>query len=356
MTRVRWSVLLVLVAGCTALKPGTDRGDGSLPGADAGDAGRRRDAGERVDSGPFDGGDGGETDPDSGPDGGSDSCPDPTFSCGPTVPSGWNGPIILISGDGSGTPPACPSTAPVNAFTTRSGLDAPPAVCGCACAAPSASDMSCGAVVLTSTSSCTVGGTERAIVAQGACFEISALPTTGWWRAFNSTFSASGTCAPQPSIEVPRLSWAASHRGCGFGTPASCGSEGVCVPPRAAGERLCVHVEGDATCPSEFPDRIATAETVDDGRSCSACSCGSITGSCAGAIRVVSGCSGTTSLLATIPVGGCVEARSLGPSPTQLVSGGFTPSGTCSPSTVGSVGAALPRVLRTVCCVSPEPE
>ena len=272
------------------------------------------------------------------------------FQCTAPAPPGWNGPVVFISGPGSDAAPVCPGAAPATEFETRSGADARAASCGCTCDEPDASQLSCGAVTVRTASNCIIfGGTVVTTVGEGQCVATGGLPSTGSWKASSSTFSATGNCTPNPTETVPPVTYAMSHRGCGFGAPVACGA-GVCSPDiSGASARLCVWVDGDATCPAgTYSDRITTAEDVTDTRGCSECTCGAIAGSCEGEINVVSGCGGLPLLRAQIPVGGCVAA-SLEPLPHNL-SGSFSATASCPASRTGPTGGTEPVNVRTVCC------
>lgn len=363
MTRSGLALLAICaLAGCSVVLDPSRHQDG------AGDVdGGTRDAGGGDDGGggPADGGssdggggDAGGDDDGGGPDdGGTDAgppCPG-ALTCEPAAPLGWNGPIVLVTGAGDAAPPGCPAMAPVTAFTARSGLDAPDATCGCTCTPPSAGQMSCGSAQVTSHTQmgCITVGINRGSVANGGCMQLSSLPDTGYWSVSMPSFSTSASgCTPAPEVTVPAPSWNASHRGCGFGTPTSCGSEQVCVPPRADGERLCVWVEGDSACPAAFPARVETAEDVTDTRTCSECTCGSITGSCGGSVSLASGCGGGGShvLYARLNVSSCAAAVA-GTPPSAYASGSYTPTASCPPSTPAPTGSTSLTTPRTVCCV-----
>ncbi len=358
-------MLSATIMGCSlALAPSRHQTGGDVdaaatdagPEGDAGpghDAGPTPDAGPDHDAAPDDAGPDHDAAPDDAgsTDAGSDAGPScPTdLVCAPAAPAGWTGPIVLVSGSGAAAAPACPGGAPATAFTTRSGLTAADATCGCSCAAPPSGTMSCGTGTLrTSGSMCLTIGSTIATFANGECRSLPGLPSSGNWTLSRPAFTSTGACAPSPATTVPPVVWDASHRACGFGTPTACGASSVCVPSRAAGQRLCVYVDGDAACPSGFPDLVSTADDATDTRGCSACTCGSVSGSCGGAVDIANGCPGTI-LTARVSVAGCVAA-----SPTTGVSGTatFTASGACPPSSPAPTGGVVPTTPRTVCCAA----
>jgi hypothetical protein len=108
-----------------------------------------------------------------------------------------------------------------------------------------------------------------------------------------------------------------------------------------------VYVDGDATCPAGFTERLDTAEDATDTRACSACTCGSLAGTCTGRIDIVDRCSGLPILYASVAFGGCTPAAAYA---SPRASGNYTPNGSCPPSSVSPTGAATPTAVRTVCC------
>ncbi len=286
-----------------------------------------------------------DTGPDAGSDGGA-ACP-ADLECAPAAPAGWSGPVVLVSGAGDAAPPACPSTAPSTAFATRSGASAAPTTCNCSCTPP-ATGLTCGSATLgRSTSSCLTIPTAIATLADGECRGVT-MPNTGGWTVSRPPFSAPGTsCTAVPATVIPPVTWTASHRGCGFGTPTSCGAAAACAPTRLTGQRLCVYVDGEASCPSSFPDQLSTAEDVTDTRGCAACSCGGVTGMCSGSVTLTNGCPGTL-FVSEVSVAGCTAAFSTsGVSATA----DYTATASCPPNAPSPTGTTVPTTTRTVCCL-----
>lgn len=334
------------VAGCSlVVDPGPLQGgppaDDDAGSDDAGHEDAGRDAGQ--DAGQDAGHDAGRTEPI---DGGTCAAP---FTCRAAVPPGWTGPIVLVSGPGDETAPICPGTAPTTAFETLSGWSGEPATCRCTCAEPAAHQLTCSAATLRTSSTCS-GGSSHTTVTANQCKSISALPSTGSWLASAVSFTGTGTCAPQPSVATSPVEWAQAHRGCTSGPAIACDG-GICAPPIEEGQRLCVYIDGEASCPLGFPDRVLTAEDVLDERGCSECTCGVVVGSCTGSLQIASACSGTPLLHASIPLGGCTSAGTA--AGTHHVRGAFSASGSCPAGTVFPEGELIPQQVRTVCCATP---
>lgn len=130
--------------------------------------------------------------------------------------------------------------------------------------------------------------------------------------------------------------------------------EGVCVPETSA---RCIFREGEHACPADYPSANALFQSVVDTRSCSACTCGSASGSCPDAI--VEFRNPDDDLLYVLPSATCL------PMPVgdtcgagmdlictedyvELFPGAATASCTASASTLA--GAAIAADPVTVCC------
>ena len=316
------SASVAVAAGCSLIT--TPRAEFSVPDSGAQLDGALRDAGDaRV----------------------PESCDDPDSRCGPPVPAGWFGPVVVVTGSGDGEAPRCPSVAPTSEFTARSGLTAEPAECGCGCADPGEGAMGCSNVNISP--SCTLSINHVSVPA-GGCTTHASTASDAPWRGAESTFMALGECDPEPTVSIPPPRWSASHRACSFGEAVPCPG-GLCAPTLADNERLCIFVDGDvSTCPAGFPLLLITAEGVDDGRGRSACACGPPEGTCDGYVQRVSACGSLALLYDTIPLGAC--ATTIGPQDAGGVAGVFSPTGSCAPQPVSPTGTATLARVRTVCC------
>lgn len=342
MTRFRFALLAscLLAAGCSlVLDPSAhQKGDGQL------DAGAQ-DAAPGPDGGDEDGGgdslDGGS---DAGP-----SCPE-SLICEPGAPPGWNGPIVLVTGAADAPPPSCPATVPVTAFTALSGLEAPEATCGCACTPPPSGQLNCVSAGLTGhgSSACSAPGWDLGNISNAQCTNLNPVNVASVSLSRPSLSTSAPGCTPMPEVAMSPPSWGASHRACTFGAPTSCGSEQVCMPPRANGERLCIWVEGASECPAAFPARLETGEDVDDRRGCSPCTCGPIEGRCDGHVTIANDCSTPMGAARDVDVGGCHTFFTMPATPRVYAR--FTPTASCPPNAPTPTGEVVPTTQRTVCC------
>ena len=168
-----------------------------------------------------------------------------------------------------------------------------------------------------------------------------------------SEWSASTGCAPQPSVNVPAVTWDNAHVACDL--PTSCQTNGKCVEGLETGQELCVYVSGNAQCPAGFPNPIDTWQDATDTRDCSTCSCGNPSGTCSGNVTFSEvDCLSFRTELANLSLASCTSTPSLsaldGVATTGLF-GNFAPSGgSCTPSTSTPQGTVTGTGQRTVCC------
>lgn len=282
------------------------------------------------------------------------SC-DGNFACVPAVPAGWTGPLELYSG--SQSPPACTTdfAQSVGGFDL---LQAPPAMCGCACGA---STITCKPPVMDFFNSMTCGSS----VACASVFLTPGQCTTVDERSacnvplMDITLLPGGQsmsdCAPQGTVAVPAYTWGLQARGCESTiAPAQvdCGSGQICAPKPEAGfdHQLCVGHAGDVACPGGgYGVKHRFFTSVVDTRACSACTCGPPSGgSCDFSVTSFTSsdltCSG-----GAITYGSSTKCAGVAqPADFRLTM--FPTNGSCGPSTSAPTGTATPTGPVTVCC------
>ncbi len=330
---------------------------GDRDAAQGHDGGSGRDAGSSRDAASGEAGTGEAGTLDAG-----SACPS-LFECAPAMPPpGWNGPVVLLTGPGDGSPPSCPTNAPfMDGPIVYSGLMADPATCTCSCAPPSPVG-SCGSATLQNKSSmCSLvsGLTDVATIANGMCGLVG-LASTGNWTLRPPAFTpSSGTCTPNHTTTKPPVGWSASYRPCGFDT-RSCGASSICVPTRDAGRQLCIYVDGDATCPAAFGTKLVTTKHVDpvtdlqDTRDCSTCSCGAVGGSCTGFVDI-SADSGNGCLeigTEVKHVSGCTPAVAISPPNDYYAHVDYAPDAGCPADGGMPQGMVTLTTQQTFCCTS----
>lgn len=352
-----------LDAGDVHDAPNFDAGDahdaGSLDAANlaAGDARDARDANDVDARPPFDA---------SGD--GSDAAPahcGGAFACAPLVPTGWAGPFELSSGMVASL--GCGASFSGAILNGNAGLTAPPAACGCSCAAAPA--MPCPPAVIdfyASSLACSaMGATPCATTTlnPGVCTTADALATcdagvAGVVMNVPASTPTQGTCTPLPKVTVPPYTWTTSAHACGSSgalDPADCPAGNVCAPSPAAPflASLCVEQAGDVACPTPDPSTGYSVKHVfyggvDDQRGCSACTCAPVVGTCSVSVdqygSTDGGCSGMPVIY---QAGHCQPVQQ----PADLELALTASLGSCASTLTTPTGTASPVKPMTFCCL-----
>lgn len=288
----------------------------------------------------------------SGSGGTTGNCASLGKQCVPALPSGWLGPVTLASS--AGTPLACGSDYPNQTTTTEllGNLVAPPATCGCTCKNPVIAICSTATLTRYGGNFCTGTGTVVETLVKGAVCTPADVPVTSNSVRVSGNF-ISGSCQPQPTVQVPPANWGMLGRACsGASTAGTCAGGEICVPPPPATTKACVYHDGDVACPTGYANKQLFYDGFDDTRSCTACKCGTATGSCIGA--------GTVSLHNTADCSDAGTPYDLGacapsvPATHAKFNDGPASNITC-PIMAGSgtpTGSALPKTPVTFCCLN----
>ncbi|HEX6276461.1 MAG TPA: hypothetical protein VFZ53_25645 [Polyangiaceae bacterium] len=286
-----------------------------------------------------------------------DECPcavDGEHVCVDDAPTDWEGPMAIATAAATASSPSCTGTGYERQVLTMFGaVDMGSAMCGCACSPPGS--MSCGPVnIQAGTSSCiqlqTVVGPAEYSLNAGTCQNVNG----GGWNFYpTSAFSSSGSCTPQPSSNFTRARFTRRVTGCetNTGSAAGCAAASQCVPTLDNPlEKFCIYRAGAVACPSgPYTERTVYSDTVDDPRSCSACTCGSATGQCTGSVNFVrSPCPGMV-LSNAVALGSCENVYDGG---LALAASAGTPMpvGSCPPSASNVQGSVTTTGDTTVCC------
>jgi hypothetical protein len=316
---------------------------------------------------------------------GPDGIPDPCHDQGPVVDAGlecpvgkyihwrapWLDPMLLWSGPADQVP-ECPLGSVSIAYEGRTDLVAPPTCEACTCQSPT------GSCALPSTLAvqadvCGPQGTpplywNAPASWDGLCDGTTQVPTG---KAYSVkidplTMTENG-CAPGPTLpaKVVSLYWNTFARGCDVVIPKGPTPRSLCLPdgPVQPGFKLCIFLAGENACPDDTPDSVFTEQHifyqgVEDNRQCSACDCGSPTGSaCTATISIYKGndltCNGSTVTQTTISSVGpvCLDialpGQSLGSK--SIDSKVYLPS-TCAPIGGDESGSAIKTQPATLCC------
>jgi hypothetical protein len=287
-------------------------------------------------------------DPDSTSGSGAAPCADTCVA----KPDGWNGPVAVLRTDETEESPACPDAYPRHALSDRfSELEAPSAACGCMC---EPADVTCPEHLMLS-----FHGDDAACGSPGVTYPVSTscnsgpLGQVGHWLAPFVQIEG-GSCTPMPTVGVPPPRFYTRWTMCG-GEPlaGTCAGDELCLPsPAPFEERLCVWSDGEHECPSEeFSVRELVWDGVDDQRGCDECTCGTMTGTCGGGIRLwgLNVCpEGGIQDILTTSAGDC---ESYDPQSAKLLDE-LEPRDdlACPPSAPSPIGEAVPTGTITVCC------
>ncbi|MBW2456299.1 MAG: hypothetical protein JRI68_17400 [Deltaproteobacteria bacterium] len=368
---------LLTAAGCNALLDidHIDFGDGPAGGAGGGTGGAGASSGtggttSSTSSGGGTGGTGG-----SGGDGGAPAedctngvddngdnlvdCADPICNdhmcVDQTIPSSWNGPIVLYVGTSA---PNCAGVWPTTAITGFSGtLSAPPATCtNCNCGSVQGTTCPPGDVLLWINATCT--GTQDQIHTVSASNTCEAIPnaTLGFLSAAAAPVTPTGgSCsATGGSATVPPASFSADALLCAGATlGAGCSGTEACTPPPGSAFEtgICIFRNGNRTCDPPFSVKHIIYTGVNDWRGCSNCSCSSPSGvSCNSTTDLFEGTTNATCLNAPVTAthgGGCEPVTAAG---SMRFLPGTASGGSCSPSGGNPSGSASEDGLTTVCC------
>jgi hypothetical protein len=273
------------------------------------------------------------------------------FECVPAVPSGWTGPLELYLG--ASAAPSCPAVA-TDVFDGMDGLNAPAATCGCACGSP---EITCSVEMNTyDVSPCATSCASTAIVS-GTCFTTAKCAGSSGLTAYQTLTveNSDGKCAPQATTTSTPPSWSDYARACAplvMPGQLDCPTGQVCTrkPVEAQFEAgVCIMQSGNQTCPTGYGVSHVEYTDVDDGRGCSACTCGdppSIT--CSATLEGYMTTNGTCSAGAityTPPVA-CVPTSDMADMQVVVTSS----SGQCAASAVSATGTATPTAPSTLCC------
>jgi hypothetical protein len=224
---------------------------------------------------------GGTTEPPTSTGGASttpESCDCGSPECGegvcvPAVPSGWYGPILLFHG-APALAPEC--TGYLNKTVFEGGTVPLQERLRCsACTCQETSGAECAALVTTySDASCTTQTSAGNVTA--ACKMAS--PQALYFKAEKVESRAS--CLPSGGTQPPTWEWDA--RGCAPSEPQSggCQEGAICMPQPTGGfeDTHCVYLEGDQTCPAEYPTKRSYLTRMVDERQCPSCSCKPVDG------------------------------------------------------------------------------
>lgn len=316
-----------------------------------------------------------------GPDGKPDFChrrdpPDTGSVCTTgvclSVPTYWNGPLLLWSGL-AGQAPECPSGPTGLAWQGHSDLVVPDMCEACTCAPPTGS-CALPETLTASTTACNALGDSTSFNAppawDGQCDTAVQVPAGAATSLTIGTLTVlEKECLPgAPTIpgaaKVAAAYWAKDAQSChGPGFLPCLNMNSACAPVEDPDNfRVCITREGESECPEleggVFSERLIFYQGINDDRQCSECTCGQPTGSvCRATIAVYSGADLTCSdsaletKLASSVVPVCLDFALPGQALGSKSAGATTYApGTCKPLGGEPSGGATARESFTFCC------
>lgn len=250
------------------------------------------------------------------------------------------------------------SRVPATSNTSACANDATPSItflgpfgapsCSCECGVPSGGACSPPTLTCHQTPDCSSAAIDATLNYGDAC---SVVPNSTNMLACLVTapavVSVNPTCREAEPIMVPIEAFEERIEACP--TTGACQGELACASSSA-----CVAIDGDAECPADFPERLVTFASGDDGRTCPACAC-SAESSCTGGsytfhdrdncadkdppILIGSACTDVTPLLDNNQGAGSYAAATLN---ADCIAGGAETG----------AGYVAPMQPRTYCCPS----
>jgi hypothetical protein len=195
------------------------------------------------------------------------------YVCAPTAPAGWMGPVA-VRDDVAGANPACSGPYLNNPVRGGRQITCPTQTCGtCFCGAPPGVGCTTPTISHWGQNDPTCSGKQLPSVPADGC-----NPVDGYFKIDDTTPTGSGTCTGQRGLDTkPAPSFARIGLGCNGPTAGGGCGGGLCLPtPTAPLEgKLCVYSPGDLPCPSGYTaNRRVYYQSITDGRTCSACTCG----------------------------------------------------------------------------------
>jgi hypothetical protein len=281
--------------------------------------------------------------PDAAPAAG---CP---LGCLPPAPAGWTGPSAVFDGPSAEKPAACPSLYTQKEVDAHQGMTADPAQCSCG---TGVAQSKCTVNVEShETENCSVPA--EAIVAQGvvpgsACVRRS---NTANLRVAPPTLDRGACVYASATTNLPPPSFAKENVACGLPQTGVCPERSECVAtplPDAPYGRICIHKEGEHSCPSEdFASRFVAYRSIDDARACGECEGTAAGGGCGGSVShsTSNTCAGTGT---SFQYNTCVSATAMG---VYIDVSKMAPTGvTCTTTGGAPEGAASSTDAVTFCC------
>ncbi len=274
-----------------------------------------------------------------------------THECVEPAPAPWSGPVAISEAAGTATPTSCTPEYPSLIGDYGFDLTEPG---GCDCSCDPATGLTCNNATLreSDNSSCVEISPDEQVIAPGACDPIGDLMRQDDYYKFLDPGTTGGSCAEVLDDSLEDAVFANQSRVCSGATSGGvCATAGQFCAPQAPANfdsQLCIYQADDNACPAgPYSDYQLRHADLTDSRSCGACSCGAVDGSCTASIGFRSQCGGGGVIYAWASPGACQHVDD----PVDYLYFGTSTSGSCTASEGSIDGAATALTPVTLCCL-----
>lgn len=193
--------------------------------------------------------------------------------CLPPAPTGWTGPSATYDGAPMTKPADCPAGYTVKEIDAHQNMTAAPAVCDCGTG--TVSGRFCSAGISGYASQCLGGATDLGTVTttQGCFATVVNGPAA--YKVAAPVLTAGACSFPNAKTTVPEPAFAKVDVACGLSEVTQCAGRPECIATPAPAQpygRLCIHKEGEHSCPSaDYSVKLVAYKKVADSRACTTC-------------------------------------------------------------------------------------
>jgi len=296
-------------------------------------------------------------------------CGDTDGACVPEGPKSWSPPQVIRTDAENKQRSMCNDRFPSEVGRTYASPVVPPAQCECACEL--ADDVICDSASVDYVGNCDCFSVfncpilETYQVDTNSCTQPVNQGVPAWWIV--ELDPPTGSCDPVAVEAFPEPYYEDRVTACtGQPLEATCDFDETCFPQLQPNEQWCSWQAGDVECPAgPFNERTVYYEGFEDTRSCEACGCGQLEGSCesdqpsSGWVALHTGADCPPGWDTSLSPGvGNTSGCSTSPSPGLQVIGSMNlggqahPVASCEPTHDGTpLGEAVPLIPVTSCCI-----
>jgi hypothetical protein len=257
----------------------------------------------------------------------------------PTVPDGWQGPVMVWQQNSDETAPPCPTQGlQLDVFN---GIDGGDVDCNCDCSDPNVSNCNAALTSYGLSNSCGSSGTLVATLVPNTCTAVT-LNGTDYL-----SWEGRPACAPITNNTIPTPYWGGVIRACSLPTTDNMGT--TCANPEDPFDnRMCVVHDGYQECPAGYPELAKVWDSFTDGRSCTDCSCGTTGTVCKGGVSFYGDTSCSAQAQLVLPGNGCEIAGGV----AARYGAALDQNAACPPATTTPTGEIDLHNERVICCTN----